>query len=105
MQQPDFIRLCLELGVLRFGEFTLKSGRVSPYFFNAGLFNTGRAIARTSAGVNVGSQLSYRRIGRCDGFATYCRRVDWVDCARFGRSVDARQQRKAGTEQQNERSP
>ena len=45
MHQPDFIRLCLELGVLRFGEFKLKSGRLSPYFFNAGLFNTGRAIA------------------------------------------------------------
>jgi orotate phosphoribosyltransferase len=45
MHQPDFIRLCLELGVLRFGQFTLKSGRVSPYFFNAGLFNTGHAIA------------------------------------------------------------
>jgi orotate phosphoribosyltransferase len=45
MHEPDFIRDCLELGVLRFGEFTLKSGRVSPYFFNAGLFNTGRAIA------------------------------------------------------------
>jgi orotate phosphoribosyltransferase len=44
MHQPDFIRLCLELGVLRFGEFTLKSGRKSPYFFNAGLFNTGHAI-------------------------------------------------------------
>jgi orotate phosphoribosyltransferase len=40
-----FIALCLELGVLRFGEFRLKSGRLSPYFFNAGLFNTGRAIA------------------------------------------------------------
>ena len=45
MHQRDFIGLCLELGVLRFGEFTLKSGRRSPYFFNAGLFNTGRAIA------------------------------------------------------------
>jgi len=44
MHQPDFIRLCVDLGVLRFGEFTLKSGRSSPYFFNAGLFNTGRAI-------------------------------------------------------------
>ena len=45
MHQPDFIRLCIELGVLRFGDFRLKSGRQSPYFFNAGLFNTGRAIA------------------------------------------------------------
>jgi orotate phosphoribosyltransferase len=45
MHQPEFIRLCIELGVLRFGEFRLKSGRQSPYFFNAGLFNTGRAIA------------------------------------------------------------
>jgi orotate phosphoribosyltransferase len=41
----SFIDLCLELGVLRFGEFKLKSGRTSPYFFNAGLFNTGRALA------------------------------------------------------------
>jgi orotate phosphoribosyltransferase len=41
----SFIDLCLELGVLRFGEFKLKSGRCSPYFFNAGLFNSGRALA------------------------------------------------------------
>ena len=46
MPKPEaFISLCLELGVLRFGEFRLKSGRLSPYFFNAGLFNSGRAIA------------------------------------------------------------
>jgi orotate phosphoribosyltransferase len=41
----QFIQLCLDLGVLRFGEFKLKSGRLSPYFFNAGLFNSGRALA------------------------------------------------------------
>jgi orotate phosphoribosyltransferase len=40
----SFIELCLSLGVLRFGEFKLKSGRTSPYFFNAGLFKTGRAL-------------------------------------------------------------
>jgi orotate phosphoribosyltransferase len=43
--QQQFIDLALELGVLRFGEFTLKSGRRSPYFFNAGLFNTGKSLA------------------------------------------------------------
>ncbi len=41
-----FIRFALDCEVLRFGEFTLKSGRVSPYFFNAGLFNTGARLAR-----------------------------------------------------------
>jgi orotate phosphoribosyltransferase len=44
--KKEFIDLSLELGVLKFGEFTLKSGRVSPYFFNAGLFNTGYAAAK-----------------------------------------------------------
>ncbi|MGB4859252.1 MAG: orotate phosphoribosyltransferase [Dokdonella sp.] len=43
--QRDFLDLALEREVLRFGEFTLKSGRVSPYFFNAGLFNSGAALA------------------------------------------------------------
>lgn len=44
--QRDFIQFAIETGVLKFGEFTLKSGRISPYFFNAGLFNTGLAISR-----------------------------------------------------------
>lgn len=44
--QRDFIRFAIDRGVLRFGEFTLKSGRTSPYFFNAGLFNSGSALAQ-----------------------------------------------------------
>ncbi|CED70208.1 orotate phosphoribosyltransferase [Aliivibrio wodanis] len=44
--QREFIEFALEKEVLKFGEFTLKSGRTSPYFFNAGLFNTGRDLAR-----------------------------------------------------------
>ncbi|WP_431024688.1 orotate phosphoribosyltransferase [Halomonas sp. H5] len=44
--QREFIEFAIQQGVLRFGEFTLKSGRVSPYFFNAGLFKSGAALAR-----------------------------------------------------------
>jgi orotate phosphoribosyltransferase len=52
--KSEFLDLALELEVLQFGEFTLKSGRVSPYFFNAGRFNTGYAAAK---------------LGRCYGSA------------------------------------
>lgn len=57
--QRAFIEFAIEQKVLKFGEFTLKSGRKSPYFFNAGLFNTGMALAKlgqfyASAIVNSG---------------------------------------------------
>ncbi len=44
--QKDFVDFMLEIGALKFGEFTLKSGRVSPYFFNAGSFNTGEHLSK-----------------------------------------------------------
>ena len=60
--QSEFIDLCVRLGVLRFGSFTLKSGRESPYFFNAGLFNTGTAIGavgRAYAAAVMASDLKF----------------------------------------------
>jgi len=44
--QQEFLDFAIDVGVLRFGEFTLKSGRISPYFFNSGLFDTGASLAR-----------------------------------------------------------
>jgi len=60
--QKNFIELALEYEVLKFGDFKLKSGRQSPYFFNAGLFNTGKALAemgRCYAQAIVDSGISY----------------------------------------------
>ena len=44
--KQDFIEFALKCDVLKFGEFTLKSGRISPYFFNTGLFNTGEKLRK-----------------------------------------------------------
>ena len=41
-----FVRFCIDSGVLRFGEFKTKAGRLSPYFFNAGLFDDGAKLGR-----------------------------------------------------------
>ncbi|CAB5493986.1 Orotate phosphoribosyltransferase [Bathymodiolus thermophilus thioautotrophic gill symbiont] len=46
LYQKDFVDFMLEIGALKFGEFTLKSGRISPYFFNAGAFNTGEHLSK-----------------------------------------------------------
>jgi orotate phosphoribosyltransferase len=63
--QTEFLDYVIERKILRFGEFTLKSGRQSPYFFNAGLFNTGQALAfigRCYAAAIENSGISYEVI-------------------------------------------
>jgi orotate phosphoribosyltransferase len=60
--RSEFIDLCVRQGALRFGSFKLKSGRESPYFFNAGLFNTGAAISalgRAYASAVMASSLEF----------------------------------------------
>jgi len=60
--KQEFIEFALEVGVLRFGQFKLKSGRNSPYFFNSGLFNTGYAAAklgRTYAAAVADSEIAF----------------------------------------------
>ncbi len=63
--KSDFIDLCARIGALKFGQFKLKSGRESPYFFNAGLFNNGAAISalgRAYAAALSASGLQFDRL-------------------------------------------
>jgi len=63
--KTEFIQLALNVGALKFGEFELKSGRISPYFFNSGLFSSGRAaaiLARCYAEAAVEAKLEFDTI-------------------------------------------
>src|SRR5690348_18356057 len=65
--QQSFLDLVLERGVLRFGDFTLKSGRQSPYFFNMGKIDTGAALAAVGeayAAAAADSGIAFDKIGR-----------------------------------------
>jgi len=67
--QQRFIELCIAEDILRFGAFTLKSGRVSPYFFNAGLFSDGRLLSQLA---DAYADLIAERIAGVDkGFMLY----------------------------------
>ena len=60
--KQNFIQLAIQIGALKFGEFELKSGRVSPYFFNMGLFSTGKALKNIGdfyAAALEGSNIDY----------------------------------------------
>jgi orotate phosphoribosyltransferase len=61
MNKAKFIEFIMEAGVLKLGEFTLKSGRKSPYFFNAGLFNTGGQLAQLAEA--YAANISYSGVG------------------------------------------
>ena len=63
--KQQFIEFALEADVLRFGEFKTKAGRLSPYFFNAGLFNTGARLDRLGA-IYAEKLLAARKAGRLD---------------------------------------
>jgi orotate phosphoribosyltransferase len=63
--KKEFIELALEVGALKFGEFTLKSGRISPYFFNSGMFTTGKAaatLANCYAEAAIASKINFNTI-------------------------------------------
>jgi orotate phosphoribosyltransferase len=87
----DFVRFAVESGVLRFGEFKTKAGRMSPYFFNAGLFDDGAKLGRLAqfyAKAPAGQRHRIRHDvrPRLQGHSAGCGTVA-VELARLGRNV------------------